>query len=371
MILEKLSVLNYKNIASAELELSHKINCFIGNNGMGKTNLLDAIYYLSFCKSYFNNTDSQVVMHGEDMLLIKGSYQRNGQEELISCGIQARQKKKFKRNQKEYTRLADHIGLLPLVMVSPSDTRLVIEGSEERRKYMNGVISQYDNQYLNHVIKYNKVLLQRNALLKQLNGMMPPDLSLFEVLDMQLVDLAQRIAEKRKQFIEELIPVFHNLYSFIAGEGEEVSLEYKSHLLEENFEQQLSNALEKDIQTGFTTKGIHKDDLIFHLNGYPIKREGSQGQRKSYLIALKLAQYNFISEVNGFSPILLLDDVFDKLDAHRVEQIVRLVSEEQYGQIFITDTNREHLSEILESIKHAYTLFYVKNGEVEELAKAD
>lgn len=363
MKLEKLSILNFKNIEQAELVFSPKINCFIGNNGVGKTNLLDAIYYLSFCKSYFNTADSYIIKHEAELMLVKGNYVRQDNEELIYCGFRSRQKKQFKRNDKEYTKLSEHIGLLPLVMVSPADTQLVTEGSDERRKYMNGVISQYDHQYLNTIIRYNKVLSQRNALLKSVQGK-SIDPALFEVLNDQLSAYGQVVYEKRKQFIQDLIPVFNELYAFISGDTEAVTLTYKSNLDEGVLAEQLANCFEKDLAIGYTTKGVHKDDLVFMLNDYPIKREGSQGQRKSYLIALKLAQYSFIKEVNKFAPILLLDDVFDKLDAKRVEQIVKLVSQENFGQIFITDTNREHLSEILERVRQEYRMFYVSNGMV-------
>ncbi len=363
MRLNRLSLLNFKNIEQAELEFSPKINCFIGNNGVGKTNLLDAIYYLSFCKSYFNTSDSHTLKHNEDMMLVKGVYQRLEKDELIYCGLRARQKKQFKRNDKEYTKLSDHIGLLPLVMVSPADTQLVTEGSEERRKYMNGVISQYDQQYLQTVIRYNRILAQRNALLKSVQGR-AADPTLFEILDEQLSTFAAVIHQKRMQFIEDLLPVFNELYAFISGNQEVIDLMYKSDMENGQLAQQLRATYEKDLALGYTTKGIHKDDLIFKLNGFPIKREGSQGQRKTYLISLKLAQYAFIRKVNRFAPILLLDDVFDKLDASRVEQIVKLVSDEAYGQIFITDTNREHLSDILEKIEREYRIFNVVNGAV-------
>lgn len=363
MKLNRLSILNFKNIEQAELEFSPKVNCFIGNNGVGKTNLLDAIYYLSFCKSYFNTPDSNTLKHNEDMMLVKGFYERLDKDETIYCGLRSRQKKQFKRNEKEYAKLSEHIGLLPLVMVSPADTQLVTEGSEERRKYMNGVISQFDQPYLNTVIRYNRVLAQRNALLKSMQGKMY-DTSLFEILNEQLTTFAEEIFNKRKQFIEDLLPVFNELYSFISGNEENVSLSYKSDLQMGELNEQLKVSFEKDMAMGYTTKGIHKDDLIFMLNNFPIKREGSQGQRKTYLISLKLAQYSFISKVNQFTPILLLDDVFDKLDAKRVEQIVKLVSDEDYGQIFITDTNREHLSDILEKIERDYRIFHVSNGAV-------
>lgn len=370
MKLNRLSILNFKNIEQAELEFSPKINCFIGNNGVGKTNVLDAIYYLSFCKSYFNTPDSSTLKHNEEMMLVKGVYDRLQSEEVIYCGLRSRQKKQFKRNEKEYPKLSEHIGLLPLVMVSPADTQLVTEGSEERRKYMNGVISQFDPQYLATVIHYNRILSQRNALLKSIKGR-SYDPELFEVFNEQLSLYAKEIFEKRTRFIEELLPIFNELYAFISGDKEEISLSYKSDLQNGDLDQQLLTSFEKDVVLGYTTKGIHKDDLIFMLNNFPIKREGSQGQRKTYLISLKLAQYSFIRKVNEFTPILLLDDVFDKLDANRVEQIVKLVSDEGFGQIFITDTNREHLSDILEKVQREYRIFNVSNGQLTQLVRND
>ena len=360
MHLNRLSIVNYKNILQAELDFSPHINCFIGNNGVGKTNVLDAVYYLSFCKSHSNSIDSQNINHSQDFFMLDGFYIRDGKEEYIYCGLKRKQKKIFKRNKKEYERLSDHIGLLPLVLISPNDGVLIGEGSEERRKFINGVISQYDNMYLNNLMRYNKTLMQRNSLLK--NKFVDNDL--IEVLNDTLVETGQFIHEKRTAFIQEFLPIFQQFYNFISMDKETVDLKYSSHLQKGDFEELLKKSLERDKIIGFTTKGIHKDDLEMTLGSYAIKRVGSQGQNKTYLIALKLAQFDFLKRMSGMNPILLLDDIFDKLDAERVHQIIKLVSENGFGQIFITDTNRQHLDEIIKTVNSNYRLFAVENGEV-------
>lgn len=365
MHLKSLSLANYKNIIQTDLDFVPKINCILGNNGEGKTNLLDAIYYLSFCKSYTNPVDSQNINHQEDYFVLNGEYERNESKEVIYCGLQRKRAKQFKRNKKKYSKLSEHIGLLPLVMVSPIDSKLVLDGSEERRKYIDGVISQFDKQYLGTLIAYNKVLSQRNIYLKQGFSQFF-DEELMAVWDEQLNTLAEEIFIKREGFVKELIPVFQKYYSFISGDREEVLLEYQSDMREGKLIYQLSAVRQKDLALGFTTKGIHKDDLKFKLEDYPIKRLGSQGQQKTYLTALKFAQYEFISKRSGNTPILLLDDIFDKLDSHRVEKIVELVSGDDFGQIFITDTNREHLYEILKKIGKEYRVFFVENGEIKK-----
>ena len=360
MHLNKLSIVNYKNILQAELEFSPRINCFIGNNGVGKTNVLDAVYYLSFCKSHSNSIDSQNINHGQDFFMLSGFYTRSGVEEDIYCGLKRKQKKIFKRSKKEYERLSDHIGLLPLVLISPSDGILIGEGSDERRKFIDGVISQYDSTYLNTLMRYNKTLMQRNSLLK--NSVVDRDL--IEVLNDILVETGQFIHQKRTLFIQEFLPIFQQFYNFISMNKETVGLQYCSHLQKGNFNELLKKSIEKDKIIGFTTKGIHKDDLEMTLDGYAIKRVGSQGQNKTYLIALKLAQFDFLKRMSGMNPILLLDDIFDKLDAERVHQIIKLVSEDNFGQIFITDTNRQNLNEIIKTVDSDYRLFSVENGEV-------
>ncbi|MFB6340740.1 DNA replication/repair protein RecF [Saccharicrinis sp. FJH62] len=362
MFLERLSVVNFKNIEQADLDFCSKINCFIGDNGVGKTNLIDAIYYLSFCRSYFNASDSLSIKHEEGFFMLQGIYQRQGKEENISCGLKRKQKKQVKRNKKEYQKLSEHIGLLPVVMVSPADSRLISEGSDERRRYIDGVISQYDRHYLNALIQYNKVIQQRNALLKQLRESRSYDRSLIEILDQQLVHWGTLIYEVRKNFIDKLIPVFQNYHDIISIGRETVNIAYESNMHEPEYLKQLEGSFEKDLILGFTSLGIHKDDLVPYIDGYPIKKIGSQGQQKTFLISLKFAQFEFIRKVNNISPILLLDDIFDKLDSYRVEAIVKLVSGDTFGQIFITDTNRDHLVTILEKINEENVIYLVQSG---------
>lgn len=361
MRLNSISILNYKNIHQADLEFPSKINCFVGNNGMGKTNLLDAIYYLSFCKSHSNTIDSQNIEHNSDFFLIQGKYSLHNQEEDIYCGMKRRQKKQFKRNKKEYERLSDHIGLLPLVLVSPQDDELISEGSDERRKFVDGVISQYDKVYLNALLQYNHALKQRNALLKNADI---ADNSLFEIWEDLMVTHGNYIFEKRKAFVEEFIPIFQKIYEFISEGKENVSLKYSSQLENNDFKNKLIANRERDKIIGFSTNGIHKDDLEMLLGEYQIKRVGSQGQNKTYLISLKLAQFDFLKQIHSFTPLLLLDDIFDKLDAQRVTKIVELVAGDTFGQIFISDTNRKHLDEILGEISQSATIFMVENGEI-------
>ena len=364
MILKEISILNYKNIREATLRFSDKLNCFVGLNGQGKTNLLDAIYYLSFTKSAYNAIDSQNIMHNEDMAMIQGRYvfDHSSEDEVISCGIKRGVKKQFRRGKKDYKRLIEHIGLIPLVMVSPQDSELISEGSDERRRFMDGVISQYDKVYLEHLMQYNALLKQRNALLKQYEDhphQAPAEL--FEVLEIQMVEHALYIYEKRTNFIQRFIPAFQAMYTAISGDSEQVSLQYVSQLQERNLQDSLARTRQRDLAVGWTTQGVHKDELDMSLGDYPLKRVGSQGQQKSYLLAMKLGQAIFLGK-----PILLLDDIFDKLDAERVERIIRLVSSEQFGQIFITDTDRQHLTTMLEKSPNIATTFQVTNGQCTE-----
>lgn len=357
--------MNYKNLEQVELDFSPKMNCFIGQNGMGKTNLLDAVYYLSFCKSASNPIDSQNIMHNQDFFVVQGNYlTETGDCEEVYCGLKRRQKKRFKRNKKEYTRLADHIGFIPLVMVSPADSELIAGGSEERRRFMDVVISQYDKEYLDALIRYNKALTQRNTLLK---GEAEPDEELMNVWEEMMAAAGEVVFRKRYEFIQEFIPTFQTFYSQISQGREQVNLTYESHAMRGSLLQQLRENRQRDRIMGYSLKGMHKDDLVMLLGDYPIKREGSQGQNKTYLIALKLAQFDFLRRTgSNTTPLLLLDDIFDKLDASRVEQIVKLVSGDNFGQIFITDTNRDHLDQILKKTDGAYKVFGVENGVIEE-----
>ena len=365
MILKRISILNYKNLEQVELTFSSKLNCFLGQNGMGKTNLLDAVYFLSFCKSAGNPIDSQNICHDADFFVIQGFYAAADETlEEVYCGMKRRQKKQFKRNKKEYTRLSDHIGFLPLVMVSPADTELIAGGSDGRRRFMDVVISQYDKEYLDALIRYNKALVQRNTLLK---SEQPVEDELFVVWEEMMAKAGEVVYRKREAFVNEFIPIFQSFYSFISQDREQVGLSYRSHARDTSLLEVLRESRERDRIMGFSLKGIHKDDLEMLLGDFPIKREGSQGQNKTYLVALKLAQFDFLHRAGNTVPLLLLDDIFDKLDASRVEQIVKLVAGDRFGQIFITDTNREHLNNILHKVGGDYRMFRVDQGMVSEM----
>ena len=364
MYLQQLSVINFKNYADAELIFSPGVNAFTGNNGAGKTNLLDAIHYLSLCKSYFNPIDSQQIRQGTDFFIITGNFERNDATENIACSVKRNQKKTFRRNKKEYTRLADHIGLLPLVMVSPYDISIIIEGSEERRKFIDNVISQTDSTYLDELIAYNKVLANRNALLKAIADTGRYDPALMEILDEQLVVSGNRIFEKRRAFMEVFTAIFNEHYSFLSGDAERVELNYESPLLTDDFETLLKKNTERDRKFERTTAGIHRDDLQFVIHGMPMKKFGSQGQQKSFLIALKLAQYSFLNDSKGFKPLLLLDDIFDKLDELRITKLMQMVSANNFGQVFITDTNIARVEQVFARIGVPVKIFNVKEGEV-------
>ncbi|MES2416812.1 MAG: DNA replication and repair protein RecF [Bacteroidota bacterium] len=362
MWLKNITLLNFKNYSTAELNFAKTVNAFVGNNGAGKTNMLDAIHYLCLCKSYFNPIDSHQIKSNEDLFLIQGDFDRLAKNEKITCGLKRNQKKQFKRNKKEYDKLAHHIGLFPLVMISPYDVNIMMEGSEERRRFMDNVISQTDSSYLDELIVYNKHLLNRNALLKQVAATRKLDVSLLEILDEQLIHSGNKIFEKRKQFMLDFIPLFNNYYRFITDNAEQVALNYQSQLNEHDFGTLLTKSIERDKILERTTTGIHKDDLLFTISEMPLKRFGSQGQQKSFLIALKLAQYAYLQKFKGFKPLLLLDDIFDKLDDLRVHKLMEMVSHHDFGQIFITDTGKERVLSIFNSIKVSVTLFEVENG---------
>jgi len=367
MRIEEISIVNFKNINEAAVEFSPRLNCFIGKNGAGKTNMLDAIYYLSFCKSFFNASDLLNINHEENYFMLNGIYDRLESSETITCGIQKGQKKQFKRNTKIYKKLQDHIGLLPLVMISPSDVELILGGSDERRKFMDGVISQYNQNYLDDLLKYNRALVQRNNLLKHFAAERRFDADLLSIWDDQLVEYGTRIHKERTEFVKKLIPVFQRYYSFISQGNEEVDLVHQSDLYENDFGLLLRETVLKDRAAQYTTVGVHKDDLLLKLGDFPMKKLGSQGQKKTYLVALKLAQFDFIKEISGIKPILLLDDIFDKLDQHRVQQIVVTVAGEQFGQIFITDTDRSHLDAMIRKLGTDFRIFNVEAGKVKRL----
>jgi len=352
----------------AELEFSSHVNCFTGDNGEGKTNILDAIHYLSFCKSFFNPIDSQNILHEAPFFLVQGTYNVEGKEEEIYCGLKRSQKKQFKRNKKEYSRLADHIGLFPLVMISPADSELVTEGSESRRKFMDSVIAQFDREYLEKLIQYNRVLSHRNMLLKQIGNNQPFDNDSLEIWDHQLIEYGEFVHQKRKNFIANFISIFQKYYELISGGKEQVDLTYISHLNDISFREVLQKALQRDLAMEYTTVGIHKDDLEFRIDEYPLKKYASQGQQKSFLIALKLAQYDFIKQVKQVTPILLLDDIYDKLDDFRVKQLMELVSSDHFGQLFITDTHPTRLAELFNSTNVDFKSFRINKGNALELS---
>ncbi|QEC54088.1 DNA replication and repair protein RecF [Anseongella ginsenosidimutans] len=362
MYLEKLQLLNFKNYTDAELEFSPSVNCFAGNNGAGKTNLLDGIHYLSLCKSYFNPIDSQQIRYGQDLFVIQGTFNKNEAEEKVYCGLKRNQKKQFKRNKKEYQRLADHIGLFPLVMISPNDGELVTGGSEERRKFVDNVISQTDNSYLDTLIQYNKTLSGRNALLRSDGAGYDPDL--LEVFDEQLVRYGEIIYRKRSEFLELFTRLFHTHYEFITGNAESIALKYESGLSSTEFAEGLRRARERDYHLQRSTFGIHKDDLVFSIEEHPLKKFGSQGQQKSFLIALKLGQYSYLFEKKGFKPLLLLDDIFDKLDGLRIKRLMEMVVKDNFGQLFLTDTDPERLEKLFGEIGVPAKIFRIDGGTI-------
>jgi DNA replication and repair protein RecF len=371
MYLKKLNLTNFKNYELGELEFSPKINCFVGNNGVGKTNILDAIHYLSLTKSFFNSIDSISIKHGEDYFIVQGTFTRDEEEDNIYCAFQKQKQKLLKRNGKEYPKLSDHVGRYPVVMISPADSALVSGGSEDRRKFMNKIVSQYNTAYLDSVLKYSKALQQRNKLLKDFKTAGRFDGDMLSVWDAQLIKYGEYIYSERSILVNELIPVFQEYYEMISNGKEEVRLHYSSHLSEGNFADTLMNSINKDRFLEYTTIGIHKDDLILEMNGFPVKSLGSQGQQKSYLVALKLAKFDYIKRKAGFSPILLLDDIFDKFDAERVEQIIKLVGNHRFGQIFITDTHQSRLQDILFSHNIDFKLFRISDDKVSEFFQSD
>ncbi|HEY5470564.1 MAG TPA: DNA replication/repair protein RecF [Bacteroidales bacterium] len=367
MYLKKLTLTNFKNYELNELEFSPRINCFVGNNGVGKTNILDAIHYLSLTKSFFNNIDSISVRHGEEYFIIQGTFARESEEDNIYCAFQKQKQKLLKRNGKEYHKLSDHVGRYPVVMISPADSALITEGSEDRRRFLNKIISQYNAEYLDSVLRYNKALQQRNKLLKDFKLSGKFDSEVLSIWDAQLVKYGSYVFSERQILVNELIPVFQEYYSMISSGKEVVKLKYRSNLLEGDFSEALLNSVSKDRFLEYTTIGIHKDDLILEMNDFPVKSLGSQGQQKSYLVALKLAKFDYIKRKAGFAPVLLLDDIFDKFDNERVEQIIRLVGNPRFGQIFITDTHQNRLQNILSSHNTDYKLFKIAEEGIEVL----
>ena len=365
MHIRKLSLLNFKNISQADIAFDCGVSCFTGHNGAGKTNIIDAVWYLSMCKSSLAMTDGQSVRHGSDFFMLSGDYLSDGdRHEVVTCSFKRNGGKTLKRNGKEYEKLSEHIGLIPAVIVSPADTFLISDAADERRRWLNSFISQDDREYLNALIRYNHALSERNKLLKQPQGSVQD--SLLEVFDMQLDAHGSRIHAMRDAMIEKLRPIVADYYREISGDREHVELSYRSELNDTDFVSLLTASRAKDVANQFTTSGVHRDDMVMKIGGYPLRKYGSQGQQKSFLIALKLAQHTIISQETGEHPILLLDDLFDKLDAGRLEALIRLVDGERFGQIIISDCNRQRLTSILDGVGTAYKLFDVADGEVAE-----
>lgn len=367
MFLKQLSINNFKNIESARLDFSPNINCIIGNNGEGKTNLLDAVYYLSMTKSYFGGSDLFNIRHGEDYFILQGSFNQQDIENNISCGVKRDEGKVIKRNGKAYNKLTEHIGLLPLVMVSPTDNALINESGEERRKYMNGLLAQTDKEYLPALLRYNHILAQRNKLLKAPGGSGTDEL--LQTLDEQLVYSGEAVYNHRRQLATDLQPYFQKIYNTLADSKESVELGYKSDLEGAHFIELLQQRRERDRTLQYTSAGVHRDDLSMFLGGYPLRRVGSQGQQKTYLLALKLAQFELLHRQKGFRPLLLLDDIFDKLDAGRVHQLLAMVSQDTFGQIFLTDSNKVRLNGIVKELTQEYAIFNTEKGSFKAINK--
>ena len=359
MYLSRLSLLNFKNISQSDLALSSRVNCFLGDNGQGKTNLLDAIYHLSYTKSFFNSIDSQNVMFEESLYVIQGEVNDEQDQYNLYCGLKKGEKKIFKKNKKVYKKLADHIGFFPVVMITPYDINLVLEGSETRRRFFDALIAQFDKNYLLGLLYYNKLLKQRNALLKTNSS----SIDLLEIYEEQMIEKAQEIHISRKTFISEFIPIFDKFYQDISSNKEEVNLNHQSSLYENSMKELFIQNRTKDQLIGHTSTGIHRDDFLFSIGGNQLKKFGSQGQQKTYLIALKLAKFEYIKLKKNITPVLLLDDIFDKLDDHRVGYILNLIQKNNLGQTFITDTSKEKIPKILLDLKIESNLFWVENGD--------
>jgi DNA replication and repair protein RecF len=364
MFLKQLSLVNFKNYPEFEGQFSDKINCFVGNNGMGKTNLLDAIHYLSFCKSFFNTVDSQNIRHNEGFFVLQGHFEKGGEVVEVYCGLKRNHKKIFKKNKKEYDRLSEHIGQFPLVMISPNDAELINGSSEARRKFLDGIISQYDKNYLDNLISYAHVLKQRNALLKHFHEIGAFDSETLEIWDDQLITYGRLVISTRQNFLKEFIPLFNTYYHFISGSRETAALHYDNSLGEKDFKTALMTSLSRDRAVHHTTVGPHKDDLDFSLDGFSLKKFASQGQQKSFLLALKLAQFEFIKERKDTKPLLLLDDVYDKLDEQRFTRLLELVSGDDFGQVFITDTHPERIEQLLNNKQISNKIFIVGEGSI-------
>ena len=368
MLLRKINLLNFKNYTEINLEFPDLITCFVGHNGGGKTNLLDAIYYLSLTKSAFNPTDSQNILHGEAFFMLKGTYLKQEKEEVLQCNQKIAQKKRFLHNGIAYQKIAGHIGEFPIVLIAPNDTDIIRDSSDSRRKFIDGIISQLDRKYLEQLIQYNHVIKQRNAALKLFADRNQVDHALLDQYDAQLVNLGKSIYEKRVDFLSNFIPYVENHYQHLSDREETINLLHQSHLEETDYAKLLKQNRQKDLLLQRTRHGIHKDDFIFEIEGHLLKRFGSQGQQKSFLIALKLAHFDVIKDNKGFKPILLLDDIFDKLDDQRIQKLLLLVADGSFGQLFITDARPERTIGFMKKIKAKTSIFEVDKGIIKILA---
>lgn len=364
MILESISLTNFKNYEQSDATFCSEINCITGLNGSGKTNLLDAIHYLSMTKSAINSVDGQNIRNGEDFFAIKGSLSLSEKKYKILCSLKSGTKKNFKVNDVSYDKLSEHIGRFPLVLIAPNDDELIRDSSETRRKFFDSTISQTNKEYLQNLIEYTHYLKQRNALLKRINETGKRDQSLINQYDDKLIDIGKRISEARKKFMEQYAPDFSQHYEFLSDDKEAVSIVYKSKSTEENFEQLFKNSLEKDIILQRTNVGIHRDDYEFLINEKALKKFGSQGQQKSFLVGMKLAQFDFLKNFFGFTPLLLLDDIFDKLDDKRIHKLISLISNDRFQQIFITDAREERTKKLLADVNAETRTFIVNDNKI-------
>ncbi len=366
MWVEEIKIIGYKNLRGLSLGFSNKINCFVGENGSGKTNVIDAIYYSSMCKSLVSTTDNQNINFGEIFFLIDVLFRRDDSSpDAIVCSYKKGGEKVVTSGGKRYERMSDHIGVVPIILISPYDSALINDAAEERRKFINVLIAQVERSYLQSLIRYNTLIGERNKMLK--SPEMLAQTELMEVIDMQLCDEATKIHNRRKEFIEMLTPLVSDNYDKISGGKESITIHYKSELNDNTLSELLIKNHDRDRALGYTYSGIQRDDMVVKINDNPIKRFGSWGQQKSLLIALKLSEFDMIQERKGVKPILLLDDIFDKLDMNRVEALIGLVNSPKYGQIFITDSNKTRLTTILDKVSSNYKLFNVDGGEVDEI----
>ncbi|MGB1207287.1 MAG: DNA replication/repair protein RecF [Chitinophagales bacterium] len=363
MYIQKIKIVNFKNYEQASLRFSPKLNVVVGSNGTGKTNLLDAIYYMCFCKSYFNASDNLNIRHNTYFFRIESVFVLNEKEESVVAKVGQGRKKEMRHNQIVYKKLSEHIGLLPLVMIAPDDVSLIKNASEERRKLIDSTLCQLDSTYLANLIQYNKLLKQRNATLKSFVEKRFFNATLLQTYDERLIPLGKFIHFKRKEFVENLMPILQVFYKILSQGKEKVACIYKSHLNEKEFGEILKANLMQDKQVQRTTQGIHRDDLLFSIDGYRLKKFGSQGQQKSFLLALKLAIYRYIQQKKQQKPILLLDDIFDKLDLQRIEQLISIVTKEDFGQVFISDTQLKRIKIIFDKLSLSYCVFEIKDSQ--------